>query len=57
MFRGVHNNVPIGIVIYRDGVSEGEYSRVMEDEIGQVESTLTLDRQTTASFTISVPHA
>jgi hypothetical protein len=30
-------NVPERIIIYRDGVSEGEYARVMSNEIQQVE--------------------
>lgn len=30
------------LVIYRDGVSEGEYLRVMQTEIGQVERTAAL---------------
>ncbi|KAI0692213.1 Piwi-domain-containing protein [Cytidiella melzeri] len=32
-----NNHVPVKIIIYRDGVSEGEYARVISNEINQVE--------------------
>ena len=38
-FRGVNNRLPAYIVIYRDGVSEGQFDEVMVKELGKLKES------------------
>ena len=41
-YKGKRGGLPKVVVLYRDGVSEGEYARVEQEEIRRLEGTWTI---------------